>query len=65
MKAAKTRALLQGNLHVSVDDIKAIAHPVLRHRIQPNFAAQAEGYTSDKIIDLVMEQIPADQPITT
>jgi len=58
--AAKTRAMLRGNLHVSVDDIKAIAHPVMRHRIIPNFAAQAEGYTSDKLIDMILEQIPAD-----
>jgi len=64
IKAAKTRAVLRGNLHVSVDDVKAIAHPVLRHRIISNFAAQAEGYTSDKLIDMLLERIPTDKEIT-
>ncbi|MDP7129794.1 MAG: hypothetical protein QF437_04865 [Planctomycetota bacterium] len=50
--------MLNGNLHVSVDDIQAIAHPVLRHRVIPNFAAQAEGYSADKIVDMVLEEIP-------
>jgi MoxR-like ATPase len=63
IKAAKTRAILRGHFHVSVDDVKAIAHPVLRHRIIANFAAQAEGYTSDKLIDLLIEQIPTDQEL--
>ena len=61
--AAKTRAVLHGNLHVSVDDIKAVVHPVMRHRIIPNFAAQAEGYTSDKLIDMILEHIPADEEL--
>ena len=64
IKAAKTRALLHGNLHVSVDDVKAIAHPVLRHRIIPNFVAQAEGYTSDKLINLLLERVPSDKDLS-
>ncbi|MCA9256052.1 MAG: hypothetical protein KDA33_10465 [Phycisphaerales bacterium] len=48
--AAKARAALRGNLHVSTDDIRALAAPVLRHRVVTNFAAQAEGYTPDKLI---------------
>lgn len=63
IKAAKTRAVLKGNLHVSIDDVKAVMHPVLRHRIIPNFVAQAEGYTSDKLIDMYIERIPADKEI--
>ncbi len=65
IKAAKTRAVLHGNLHVSVEDVRALAHPVMRHRIIPNFVAQAEGYTSDKLIDMLLEQIPADKEIVT
>ncbi|MDP6356840.1 MAG: MoxR family ATPase [Planctomycetota bacterium] len=61
VKAAKTRAVLNGNLHVSVDDIQAIAHPVLRHRVIPNFAAQAEGYSADKIVDMAFEQMPPNE----
>ena len=63
IKAAKTRAVLRGNLHVSVDDVKAVAHPVLRHRIIPNFAAQAEGYTSDKLIDMILEHTPVGEEL--
>ena len=47
----KARATLRGRYHVSTDDIRALAHPVLRHRIVTNFSAEAEGYTPDRIID--------------
>lgn len=53
--AAKARAVLRGNLHVSTDDIRALAAPVLRHRVVTNFAAQAEGYTPDKLIAELLE----------
>ena len=56
--AAKARAILAGRSHVSPADIKALAHPVLRHRILANFKAEAEGITSDKIIDRLLESIP-------
>ncbi len=56
---AKARAVLQGNFHVSTDDIRAVAHPVLRHRIIANFAAEAEGMSSDKLIDKLIETVPA------
>jgi len=49
--AAKARAVLRGNAHVSTDDIRALAAPVLRHRVVTNFAAQAEGYSSDDLIN--------------
>jgi MoxR-like ATPase len=48
---AKARALLQGRSYAGVDDIKALAHPVLRHRILVNYKAEAEGITVEKIID--------------
>ena len=58
ISAAKARAILQGNFHASVEDVMAVAKPVLRHRIAPNFAAQAEGVTSDTIIEKLLETIP-------
>jgi len=54
---AKAHAALQGRNHVSTEDVRAIAHPVLRHRILINFTAQAEGVDSDAIVDRLLEQI--------
>lgn len=51
----KTRALLQGRAHVTFEDIKAMARPVMRHRIQLNYRAEAEGVTVDKLIAKVVE----------
>jgi len=48
--AAKARTLLEGRYHVTVDDIRALALPVLRHRIVPSFAAQSEGLRPDELI---------------
>ena len=56
----KARALLKGRFHVSTDDIKAVAHPVLRHRLITNYSAEAEGITSDKIVDRLLETVPPD-----
>ena len=55
---AKAMALFDGRLAVSFDDILAIAHPVLRHRLIPNFHAEAEGITSDAIVDKLFTLIP-------
>ncbi|KAA0218343.1 MoxR family ATPase [bacterium] len=55
---AKARAVLQGRYYASGEDIRAVAHPVLRHRIIPNFSAEAEGITSDVIIDKLIASIP-------
>ncbi len=55
----KARAILAGRSHVTYDDIRKVAHPVLRHRILTNFAAEAEGITSDTIIDRLLEEISA------
>ena len=55
--ASKTKAILSGRFHVSADDIRAIAHPVLRHRIITNFSAEAEGITTDHVIDRLLEEI--------
>jgi MoxR-like ATPase len=55
---AKTYAALRGNLAPSVDDVKRVARPVLRHRIITNFNAEAEGIKSDTIIDRLIEAVP-------
>jgi MoxR-like ATPase len=55
---AKARALTVGRYHVSYDDIRALAHPVLRHRVLTNFHAQSEGVTSDTLIDRLLEAVP-------
>ena len=47
----KARAALRGRHHVAAQDIQALAHPVLRHRLVTNFSAEAEGYSTDRIID--------------
>jgi MoxR-like ATPase len=54
---AKAHAILRGHPAVSPDDIRRVAFPVLRHRILPNFAAEAEGITSENIIEEVLETI--------
>jgi len=59
--AARCRAILHGQVHVSCDDIAAVAKPIFRHRIAPNFAAQAEGITSDRLVEMILEKVPRDQ----
>ena len=54
----KARALTSGRYHVSYDDIRALAHPVLRHRVLTNFHAQSEGMTSDTLVDRLLETVP-------
>ena len=55
---AKARALLHGRSHVTPDDVKALAVPVLRHRILPNFKAEAEGVDADQVIAKLVETVP-------
>jgi MoxR-like ATPase len=55
---AKARALTEGRYHVSFEDIRALSHPVLRHRVLTNFHAQSEGITSDGLIDRLLEGVP-------
>ena len=61
--AAKARAMLNGQYYVSCDDVSAVAAPILRHRIIPNFTAQSEGLTSDDIVRKILETIPPDEPV--
>jgi len=53
----KARALLRVASHVTVDDIKALAHPTLRHRILINYRAEAEGVSVDQVIDKLLETV--------
>jgi len=55
---AKAKALTEGRYHVSFDDIKALAHPVLRHRVLTNFRAESEGVSSDALIDELLKTVP-------
>jgi MoxR-like ATPase len=57
--AAKARALLRGRLYVATEDVRAVAHPVLRHRIVTTYGAEAEGYTSDRLVDDLLKTTPA------
>jgi len=51
---AKSRAALQGRTHADLDDVRAVAYPVLRHRIRTNFQAEADGVAVDKIISEIL-----------
>jgi MoxR-like ATPase len=55
---AKARALLQGRTHVSFDDVRALALPVLRHRVLLNFQAQSEKVTTDTLIGKLLGAVP-------
>jgi len=55
---SKARAALQGRTSVAIDDIRAVAKPVLRHRILTTYAAQADGQTPDTIIARLLDSIP-------
>ena len=59
--AGKARALLKGRYHVSTEDIRQVALPVLRHRIVTNFNAEAEGIKSDTIVKRLIDSIPRQQ----
>jgi len=58
---AKARALIHGRSHVALEDIRALAKPVLRHRLVVNFAAESDGITSDHIIDRLLEVTPTHE----
>ncbi len=56
---AKARAVLEGRFAAEVDDVRALAHPVLRHRIVASFRAEAERVRAQDVIDHVLEAVPA------
>lgn len=57
ISGAKVRAVMEGRLNVSFEDIKALAYPVLRHRLILNFDAITEGLTEESIIDKLLEDL--------
>jgi MoxR-like ATPase len=57
--AGKARALLHNRYHVAVADIQALARPVLRHRVIPNFYAESERISSDNLVERLLEAVPA------
>ena len=59
MQAVRARALLQGRLSPSVDDVLALARPVLQHRMALTFGARADGYTLPALIDTLCRRIDA------
>src|SRR6187200_277739 len=58
---AKARAILYGRYHATVQDVQAVAKPALRHRLAGNYAAQANGINSEKLIEMLMQAMPADK----
>ncbi len=56
--AAKVRALLEGRFNVSFEDIRRVYLPAMRHRVVPNFEAQAEGVTSDQVLLEILDRVP-------
>ncbi|MEW6302866.1 MAG: MoxR family ATPase [Verrucomicrobiota bacterium] len=60
----KVRAILRGRFHVTLDDVEALAYPVLRHRIVPTFNAEAEGIGVDEIVRRILEATPRGEAKT-
>ncbi len=59
---AKVRALVEGRGHVSVDDLRAVLRPALRHRLVLNFEAHAEAVEPDTVLDDLLATLPLDAP---
>jgi len=57
IRGAKTRALLEGRPSPDVEDVRRLAHPVLRHRLVTNFHAEAESVGKDRIIDFILAEV--------
>jgi len=55
---AKARAVTRGRDHVTFDDIRSLAHPVLRHRILTNFHAESEGRSSGELVEMLLDAVP-------
>ena len=59
---AKMLALLDGRFAASTDDIRAVAHPALRHRLILNFEGEAEGVRTDQVIEELIAKLPEEAP---
>ena len=62
--AGKARAILNGQFHVSCEDVAQVAPSVMRHRLACNFTAQAEGLTSDKVIEKLLAHVPKNEKLS-
>ena len=54
----KARAITRGRYHVTFEDVRALAHPVLRHRVLTNFHAESEGRTPGELVDMLLDAVP-------
>ena len=54
---AKANALLDGRVHVSTEDIRYVARPVLRHRLVTSFRAESDGVSADHIVEKLFETV--------
>lgn len=61
VSCAKARAVLYGRHHAGPGDVAAVAKPALRHRLAPNYAAQAAGVSSEQLIEKLLEAVPPDR----
>ncbi len=61
VSCAKARAILHGRYHATTGDVQAVAKAALRHRVAVNYAAQANDVTSEKLIEMLMQAVPADR----
>ena len=57
---AKAKAILEGRFHVTTEDIRNVAHPVLRHRIVTTFQAESAGITSDNVVEMLLKAVTVD-----
>jgi MoxR-like ATPase len=57
---ARAHALLQGRFHVTTEDVRAVARPVLRHRIMTSYAAASQGMTPDTVIERLLKTVPVE-----
>ena len=59
--AAKARALMEGRYHVTAEDLKKLALPILRHRVLPNYYAESDGVSVDDILSSMLDSLPVPQ----
>jgi MoxR-like ATPase len=59
VRASKARALLEGRTTPTIEDVRAVAVPILRHRILPNHRAIGDGVTSRQIVDRLLKDVAA------
>ena len=58
----KARAALEGRCFVSIEDIRAVALPALRHRVITNFNAESSGVSPDKVVERLIAEVPERRP---